>query len=87
MCSFTDDIFKCILLNSNVIILIEISQKFVPQGPIINIIIIGLDNGLAPNRRQAIIWTNDGLDYWCIYASLGLNELSPFCISSQYIDG
>ena len=22
--------------------------------------IIGLDNGLAPTRRQAIIWTNDG---------------------------
>ena len=22
---------------------------------------IGLDNGLAPTRRQAIIWTNDGL--------------------------
>ena len=22
--------------------------------------IIGLDNGLAPSRRQAIIWTNDG---------------------------
>ena len=21
---------------------------------------IGSDNGLAPNRRQAIIWTNDG---------------------------
>ena len=24
---------------------------------------IGSDNGLAPNRRQAIIWTNDGLVY------------------------
>ena len=23
--------------------------------------IIGLDNGLAPGRRQAIIWTNDGI--------------------------
>ena len=23
--------------------------------------IIGLDNGLSPGRRQAIIWTNDGL--------------------------
>ena len=22
--------------------------------------IIGLDNGLAPPRRQAIVWTNDG---------------------------
>ena len=27
---------------------------------------IGSDNGLAPNRRQAIIWTNDGLVYWRI---------------------
>ena len=25
--------------------------------------------------RQTIIWTNDGLVYWRIYASLGLNEL------------
>ena len=24
--------------------------------------IIGLENGLAPIRRQAIIWANDGLD-------------------------
>ena len=23
--------------------------------------IIGSDNGLAPGRRQAVIWTNDGL--------------------------
>ena len=36
---------------------------------------IGSDNGLALNRRQAIIWTNDGLGYWCIYVSLSLNEL------------
>ena len=33
---------------------------------------IDSDNGLAPNRRQAIIWNNDGLGHWCIYASLGL---------------
>ena len=26
--------------------------------------------------RQAIIWTNDGLVYWRIYASLGFNELT-----------
>ena len=25
---------------------------------------IGSDNGLAPIRRQAIIWTNDGLCWW-----------------------
>ena len=36
-----------------------------------------LDNGLAPNRRQAIIWTNDDPVQRRIYASLGLNELTP----------
>ena len=25
---------------------------------------IASDNGLVPNRHQAIIWTKDGLDYW-----------------------
>ena len=34
---FTDDIFTCIFLNENVWIPIEISPKFVPQGPINNI--------------------------------------------------
>ena len=27
----------------------------------------GLDNGLGPNRRQAIIWTNDDPIDWCVY--------------------
>ena len=36
---------------------------------------IGLDNGLAPNRRQAIIWTNADLIHWRIYATLGEDEL------------
>ena len=35
---FADDIFKCILLNENVRISIKISLKFVPQGPINNIL-------------------------------------------------
>ena len=30
---------------------------------------------MVPSRRQAIIWTNDGLVYWRIYASLRLSEL------------
>ena len=29
----------------------------------------------VPKRRQAIIWTKDGMFYWSTYASLGLNEL------------
>ena len=36
-------------------ILINISQKFIPKGQINN---TGSDNGLAPNRQQAIFWTN-----------------------------
>ena len=39
---------------------IDISLKFVPKGPLNNIPAIGSDNGLAPTRRQAIIWNNDG---------------------------
>ena len=31
------------------------------------------DNGMAPIRRQSIIWNNDGLIYWRLYASLGLH--------------
>ena len=32
---------------------------------------IGLDNGSAPNRRQAIIWTNTETVHWRICAALG----------------
>ena len=39
-------------------------------------IFIPSDNCLAPNSQQAIIWTSDVLVYRCVYASLGLNELS-----------
>ena len=36
---------------------------------------IGLDNGLAPNRRHAIIWTNGDPIQWRIYAVVGGDEL------------
>ena len=38
-------------------------------------VIIDSDNGLVPDRRQALIWTKDGLVYLRMYASLGLNDL------------
>ena len=47
-------------MKENTSISINISLKFVPEGRINNILHIGSDNGLAPTRRQAIIWTNDG---------------------------
>ena len=31
---------------------------------------IGLNNGLAPNRGQAIIWTHTDAVHWRIYAAL-----------------
>ena len=38
---------------------------------------ICLDTSMALNRLQAIIWTNDGILYWRIYALLGLNTVKP----------
>ena len=58
---FPDDIFKCIFLNENVWISLQISLKSVPKVQINNIL--------------AIIWSNGGIVYWRIYASFGLNEL------------
>ena len=40
-----DDIIKCIFLNENVWISIEILLKFVSKGPINNIPAFGSDNG------------------------------------------
>ena len=71
---FADDIFKCIFLNENVSIVIKISLKFVPKGPINNI----------PALVQIMAWRCPGDKalsepilsvYGRMYASLGLNEL------------
>ena len=47
---FAEDIFKCIFLNENVWIPIQISLKFVPQGPINNI----------PALVQVMAWRRPG---------------------------
>ena len=39
-------------------------------------IIIGSGKGLAPNRRQAITWTNDDPVHWRIYSVHGGDELN-----------
>ena len=46
---------------------------------------LGLGNGLVPNRRQAIIWTNADQIHWPIYAALGGDELIPYILFSQLI--
>ena len=51
---------------------------------------IGSGNGLAPSRRQAIIWTDDGIVYWRIYASLSLNDLTHWSLGDfnlTWVDG
>ena len=74
--NFADGHFKCICLNENVWISIKISLNFVPKVRINNI----------PALVQIMAWHRPGdrplsgpmifLSYWCIYASLSLNELN-----------
>ena len=47
---FADDTFKCIFLNENVRILIKISLKFVPKGPVNN----------NPALFQIMAWRRSG---------------------------
>ena len=69
---FSDDIFKCIFLNKNVLILIKILLKFILYGPINNI--PPLVQIMAWCRPGNIIWTNDNY-FTEAYVSLCLNEL------------
>ena len=62
-----DNIFKFIFFNENLCILIKISQKFVPKCRY---------DGLAPNRRQAIIYEQMMAWLTDTYESLSLNELT-----------
>ena len=55
---------------------IKISLKFVSKCPIDNNPALVSDNGLAPNRRQAIIGTNVDPIHWRTYAALGGDELA-----------
>ena len=49
----------------------DFTEVFFPKDPFDNNPSIGLDNGLTPNRRQAIIWTNADPIQWRIYAAQG----------------
>ena len=60
----------CEFLWGTALYLVQMSLKFVPNGPIDNYVSIVLGKGLVPNRRQAITWTSDGTDS-CHMALLG----------------
>ena len=68
---FTDDIFRFIFANENFCILIKISLRVIPEGPIDNNPVLDL----APIRQQAIIWANADQVHWRIYVALGRDEL------------
>ena len=53
---FADDIFICIFVNEKFCNLIKISLKSYESTW--QYVGIGLGNGFAPDRRQAIIWTS-----------------------------
>ena len=53
-----------------------------------NLTIIGSDNGLAPSRCQAIIWTNDGiLLIWTLRTNFNeiLNEIHTFSFKKIHL--
>ena len=78
-CHFPDDIFKSIFLNENVWILIEISLKFVPKCPIINIPALGQIMAWRRTGNMPLsepMKGNDVIGCWRIYTSLGPNELT-----------
>ena len=59
---FADDIFECIFHEW---------KEFCSKDYYWQNASIGPDNGLAPNRRQAITWTNTDPVHWRLYAALG----------------
>ena len=68
---FADDSFNQMFLNENVRMSIQFSLKIVPKVPIDNIL-----DGLAPNKWQAITWTNAYSVNRRIYAALEGDELT-----------
>ena len=75
---FPDDHLKCIFLNENIWISINISLKFVPRGRINNIpTLVQIMAWCRPGDKKLSHYLNQWwLDYRRIYASLGLNELT-----------
>ena len=68
--------FKCLLLSENYDIFIQILFLNLSQDSAEQLTNLGSDNGLSPNRQQAIIWTNDSIVSWRIYMSHGSRKTS-----------
>ena len=68
-CRFADDIFKRIFLNENVWILIKISLKFVPKGPINN----------NPALVQIMAWRRSGNK--SLFKPMMVSLLTHICVA------
>ena len=66
---FADDIFKCILLNENVSLLLKISLTFVPKGP----------NNNIPSLVQIMAWRHPGDKP--IFEPMMVSFLTRICIT------
>ena len=74
-CHFANDTFKCIFLNENVGIFINISLRFIPKNPVDKKSALVFGNNLEPNRQQAITWNNVTQDLRGFVISQGCNGL------------
>ena len=87
---FPDDIFRRIFVNENVCVLIKILHTFVPKGQINTNAAFFSDNSLAPNRRQAIIWSHcrpEALAQICGTRGKWANPITQECLTgSRAID-
>ena len=95
---FADDILKCIFLKdtSCICILFLPVSPTKNNGSLIHwgrvthkcvgkLTIIGSDNGLSPDRRQAIIWTNAGLLLVRTNFSDFLSEIRAFSFKKMHL--
>ena len=69
---FVDNIFKLFFLMKIVEFWLEFDQNNIPAQ--IQVM------AWCKKRWKVIIWTSDGLVYWCTYATLSHNELTHCCL-------
>ena len=72
---FADDIFRCIFWNERFCILIKISLKFVPKGPIDN------NPSLIQIMACRLFGANGGLNHWRIYTVYPKKYAHGFCFA------
>ena len=62
-CHFTDNIFKCIFMNEKFCILLKISLKFVPKGPVDSTPVLVQEMARRPTGKKPYNVDNNGIRY------------------------